>query len=789
MLQNSLFKNMPKLEENIREKNKNIREKTKGQTTKAGSVTVRSTNKLQQTIQLIKQTAGERLKHEEGKYLLIRDEKSLVEYVDKIIQNGICGIDTETTGLDPIEDHLVGTVLYTPGVKSSYIPHKHIYVTGSEVEDQVSYEIMAREMQRMEDAGVKFIFHNAKFDIRFIINWLGVTITAHWDTSLASNFLNENEPHGLKALHDKYVAKNLKEDKELNTFNSLFDGISFNYVPIEIGYLYAAKDGIITYELYEFQLPYLTPGTPECQRAGLDSAAKLYLDTEVPLIKYLVEMEEQGVYVNAELGKELSEKYTKLMIESEYQANVVLKKFDYSSLPADKKSKLGGEMVYNDVIVPSIINVGSPTQLAIVMYDVLGLKSPDRNKPRGTGEDILEGIASKVTDPTIKELFNHILDYRGHKKLLSTYIDKMPAIVKEKTGRLHGSFNQYGAKTGRFSSSDPNLQNIPSRGAGKVIRKMFHGGEGYVLVGSDFSQQEPRVLAHLTFTLFGDSKMKDAYDSGLDLYSWMASEVYAKPYEACMEFHPETGEKQPEGKVMRDSVKSIILGLMYGRGTQAVADQLNWTKERAQEVIDMFFDRFPAIKQVINHYKQMAITTGYVQTVYGRKRRLPEINLPEYGLTYEADGSEVEADVAEYYIGQLMRAYGGKKNVIKQDLKKQGIKVADNGGKIADAERQTMNSVVQGSSADITKRAMVDIGRNERFREIGAQMILTVHDEIIARAPEEHALEAAEIMTELMINSCVDLITVGMKCDAEILHMWAGDDITKDLEEKYGKTA
>lgn len=189
--------------------------------------------------------------------------------------------------------------------------------------------------------------------------------------------------------------------------------------------------------------------------------------------------------------------------------------------------------------------------------------------------------------------------------------------------------------------------------------------------------------------------MKDAYNDGLDLYTWIASKVYNVPYDDCKENHPD-GTPNPEGKERRSSVKSIILGLMYGRGTAAVAEQLRWTKERAQEVIDMFFDRFPAIKQVVDYYQNMARQLGYVQTVYGRKRRLPEINLPEFSLTYEETGEPVEPEVASYYIQKLSKAWGSKKNGIKKDLKDKGIKVVDNGGKIADAERQCLNSVIQG---------------------------------------------------------------------------------------------
>ncbi len=787
MLQNSLFGGT-KLAADIRERDKAIREKVKGSSGKSSGPTVRSVNSIHQRIQLIKQTAGERLKHEEGRYLLIRDEASLVAYADRIIEIGIASIDVETEGLDPILDPLVGTCLYAPGLQSAYIPHTHTDASRTLLPDQISYELMARELQRMVDAGVKWVLHNAKFDLRNSVNWLGVWFKPYWCTHIGSNFLNENEPHGLKALHDKYVAHADIEDKELNTFNSLFEDLPFNFVPIEIAYLYAAGDPIKTFELYEFQLPYLTPGTEQNQRQGLEEAANLFHETEMPLVYYLAEIEEEGVYIHSEFAKELSNEYRQKMKQAVLETNEVLKMIDFSKLSPDKRSKLNGPIEVGDEEIPAALNIGSPPQLAILLYDVLGLKSPDREKPRGTGEEILEAMRPKIEDETVKRLFDLILEFRGYKKLLSTYVDKLPAVVKEKTGRLHGSFNQYGAKTGRMSSSDPNLQNIPARGDGKRVRKMFFAGIGYVLVGSDFSQQEPRVLAHLCYVLFGDASLKDAYAQGLDLYTWIAAEVYGVEYDLCKELFPD-GTPNPEGKERRNSVKSIILGLMYGRGVAAVAEQLGWSKDRAQEVIDMFFNRFPAIKRVVDYYVNMAKEKGYVMTVYGRKRRLPEINLPEYELKYEETGELVDEGTASYYIDKLRKAWGGKKKSIKDELKNQGIKVADNGGKIADAERQAMNSVVQGTSADITKRAMVALGQNERFREIGARMVLSVHDEIIARAPEEHALEAAQLMSEIMIQSCADKIVVGMSCDAEIVREWSGKDITAELEEKYGKAS
>lgn len=458
MLQNSLF-NIPELQEGVRQRNKNIINKTRGSKTASGPISVRAANKLHQTIQLIKQKAAERLKQEEGKYLLIQDEATLVDYVDKVIEQGIAGLDTETKGLDPIQDELVGTCLYAPGLKGAYIPHKHTDTNGNLVKDQISYEIMSREMQRMVDAGVKFVLHNAKFDLRVIVNWLGVWFDPYWDTQLAANFLNENEPHGLKYLHDKYVLRNTEEDKELNTFNSLFEDVQFNYIPMEIGYLYAAKDPVITYELYQFQLPFLTPDNEACQQQNLEKAAKLFRETEMPLIRYIAEMEQQGVYIDNELASKLSQEYRQKMKDSALKANAILEQFDYTTLSEAKRSKLSGPIEVGDEEIPAQVNIGSPTQLAIVLYDLLGIQSPDPEKPRGTGEEILEAIAAKTSDQKIKDLVRHILDFRGYKKLLTTYIDKMPREVKEKTGKLHGQFNQYGARTGRFSSSDPNLRN------------------------------------------------------------------------------------------------------------------------------------------------------------------------------------------------------------------------------------------------------------------------------------------------------------------------------------------
>lgn len=804
MLQGSLFKNMPQLETDSKTKQKNKELLAKLQQTKktasaaapgtATNVRVTSSNKIIQMIEMIKQTAGKVLVND-GSLECIRTEERLVEYVDKCIANGKVAHDTETEGLDPIVDRLVGTCLYTPGEKSVYIPHIHCDPYGKVLPDQISYEVMARELQRMVDAGVRFSYHNAKFDIRVNKNWLGIRIVPYWCTLIGGNMLNENEPHGLKYLWNKYVNKNAIEDVEEVTYKGLFDKISFAYVPIEIGYIYAAKDTKMTDEVQMFQEKYLDPESPLAEKQQLVDTAKLFKETEVPLIPHIADVEDEGIHIDKEYADGLARKAKVSLAATLKAIDAFLATLNFSSLRPDLRQKLSPEefeLVHEDgrkEKVTTRVNTGSPTQLAILLYDMLGLSSGDREKARGTGEDILTNLANKAKDSGLKEFLENILEYRGIKKLLSTYIEKLPREVKDKTNKLHGSFNQYGAKTGRFSSSDPNLQNIPSKN--KDIRKMFVAEQGWVFVGADFSQQEPRVLAHLCWELFGDRRMMDAYLQGKDLYAWMASEIYKVPYEECKEFLPD-GTKNPEGKKRRDSVKSIILGLMYGRGTQAIADQLGWTREEAQRVVDMFFDAFPAIKQVIEYVQNMARTKGYVQTVYGRKRRLPDINLPEFELEV-VDGqgkpvpdAKVDPGIAEYFINRLKAAHSNKeKNAIKAEAKAQGFKVKDNGGKIADAERQCLNSVIQGTSADITKRAMLALGLNEELKALGFKIILTVHDEIIGKCPEENALKVSKLMEDIMINSCADKIQVPMKCDSEIVRRWYGDDVTKELEEKY----
>ena len=372
-----------------------------------------------------------------------RDEQELINYVDKIIENKRAGLDTETTGLDCLNDDVVGTCLYTPGEKAIYIPHKHkSYVTGQYLQNQISYEFMQTQLQRLKDAGVKIIYHNAKFDIRMVKHKMGVWLDAYWDTMLAAKLLNNNEEANLKYQYSTHVAK---EEKTYD-FKKLFDSVEYAMVPIETATLYAATDPLITYELQQWQ---------EKEFEKYPGIYKVFMDIEMPVLQVVVDMEDNGISLDMNRAQELSVKYHKLMDEAQKEVDKEIAKYKSSIMMYMSK--------FPAAKIQYPVNVASPTQLAILLYDILRCEVVDKKKPRGTGEEILE----KLNLPLCKLILKH----RGLSKLLSTYIDKLPQTVDKNTKRIHASFNQIGADTGRFSSSEPNLQNIPSHN--QEIRTMF----------------------------------------------------------------------------------------------------------------------------------------------------------------------------------------------------------------------------------------------------------------------------------------------------------------------------
>ena len=743
----------------------------KAQTAKKQSV-VRAGNSLIDRIATIKATVENNLGKYKDEYVVIQDEKSLHDYISSCIENGIVSIDTETTGLDPILDTIVGVCLYTPNNKAAYIPINHIsYVTGAKADNQLDTEIVAYNLNRCIKAGIEIIMFNAKFDIRVLRNQLGLKdIYCTWDCYLAARLMNENEPsNALKKLHQKYV---LNDSEDEFTFDEMFKGIEFSKIPINVAYLYAAHDAKITYELYDFQKKYMyyEPSCSNDDRNGMNGVAWVFFNIEMPCISVVADMEDNGVLFDMNYANNLHEKYTALLDEKT-QAFYTL---------CDKYSEKIDEYLakHSDAKIEKPINIASPTQIAILLYDILGIDAVDPKSPRGTGEAILQ----KIDNPIAKA----ILDYREVSKLISTYIDKLPTCVNPKDGRIHCSFNQYGADTGRFSSSDPNLQNIPSHN--KDIRKMFTASDGYVLMSSDYSQQEPKVMTQMC----GDPKMIKAYQEGKDLYAEIAALSFNTTYDNCLEFRPD-GTTNPEGKNRRSQAKSILLGVLYGRGVPSIAEQLGTTTEKAQKIKDSVFKGFPAIPKFEQDSLDMAYELGYVTTLWGRKRRLPDLQLDEYEfkwkdgkkpnddlLNFEADedtDDDIPEETIQKYLRKLQRCRFGQKRKVFEEANAEGIWIVDNGGKIADAQRQCVNARIQGSAADMSKLAMILVGKDERLKELGFRLLIPVHDELIAECPIENAKECEERFAQLMSDAAKSRLTIPIKCDVELTKSWYGEEV------------
>jgi DNA polymerase I-like protein with 3'-5' exonuclease and polymerase domains len=722
---------------------------------------------------------------------LVTDIERINEFFENVKKQGIIAVDTETNGLDRIDGKIAGICLYTPGEKSIYIPLGHYsYMTNNILKTNVDKSIIKEKLEECNKLGVKYILHNAKFDMHVIRHMIGVKIVPYWDTMIAGYLLNENEPHGLKVLYQKYIV-NEDEDTKVASFNSLFNGIEFNKIPPEVAYMYASFDTIMTYELYLFQYEYLDKNGKYNKSKGLERVAEVFRNIEMPLIEVVFEMECTGVKIDIELAKRLKNEYEAYMIRAEKQFKEEIKKL-HSQIKSLQKTD---NAKYSNLVNSAgeiDINIASSQQLAILFYDVLGFISNDKRKPRGTGEEILKSFKHPVVTA--------ILEYRAMSKLLTTYIEAIPEHISKRTGKLHANFNQYGAKTGRFSSSNPNLQNIPSKkkklsdgtviDAGHDIRQMFIAEEGYVLVGGDFSQQEPRCLAHVS----NDENMLQAYRDNKDLYSTIASKIYGVPYEECKEFRPD-GSVNEEGKQRRTSVKPILLGIMYGRGTASIAELLNISPKEAQGLINDFFKEFPKVKAFVDFAQSFARDYGFVQTIWGRKRRLVDMQLDPIEmkckkgvnsanfnpLDFDADDSDddyVSDEVYYKYLRLMNKAYGREaKDKIRQMAAEEGYEIIDNGGKIADAERQCVNSIIQGSAADMTKIAMNTIYRDEELRRLGYKLIIPVHDEVIGICPEENAKAAAERLEHIMIHIVDGIFTIQMKTDIEVTKRWYGENL------------
>lgn len=761
--------------------------KIKESSNKTTSVHIGKNNSIETKISIIQEQVNNVLGKYRNQVDTIYNISQLHKYIDIALEQGVIGIDTETvagelgdTALDTVTCELVGVCLYTPTQKSVYIPVNHIDpYTEERLSNQVSLEELKEELLRLNN--IKQIYHNAKYDLKVLHWYLGIDLKAYWDTQIASQLLNEIESHELKYLYAKYIEH--KEEKEYD-FKSLFKAISYKMVPPDIASLYAATDAFITYELYKYQ-------EKQFNTKDLERVKNVFFNIEMPVLPAIEDMENNGIELDTELAKELSIKHHKILDEK-YERFVVAYK-PYEMQIQSYITKYG-----EDSKLKTPININSPIQLAILLYDIMGLKSPLKKSPRGTGEEVLE----LIDNPVCKA----ILDYRSTAKLLSTYIDKLPNDISKRTNRIHANFNQYGARTGRLSSDKPNLQNIPH----DSTRQLFHAADGYLLVGSDFSQQEPRSLARYS----DDKNLQQAYFDGKDLYAWGASLIFKVPYEECLEFYPEgtkitkngkeivcgyKTEVNKEGKARRSKMKAILLGITYSKEASTIATDLGISVEEAQNLYDTFFREFPKVKQFMIESQDMARKLGYVTTLLGRRRRIPEMQLEPYEISLkDSIGNgfnplfedikirNIDTTKQDKYKQLLLKAKTFKeKQSIKEKALNDGVIIKDNNSKITEAMRQCVNSRIQGSAADMTKLAMIKIYNNEELKNLGFKMLINVHDEIIGECPAENAEQCGKLLSGLMIQAAKEIIDMPMKCDVEICKNWYGTSV--NFPDEYAR--
>ena len=683
--------------------------------------------KIIKAIDLVKEYIASGKLKARGTVKLLTKTQEIKEYFEAIKRNGVVAIDTETTGLDIFNIRTCGLCLYTPGEASIYIPTYHTDIYGNIDSRCVDESWLSLEFKKIvEDNSIKTIYHNAKYDLKVLKHLWKIDIdksNVYWDTMIGAYILNENERaykkgdsrsgYGLKPLHNKYIMKGTDTSKD---YSDYFGKLPFNYVPLDIAVIYAANDTIKTYELYEFQNKYLNPNH---SRKDYVKLYDIFSRVEMPLLKMLVDIELRGWKVDLDKTLPLGEEYAKKIEEAKALVDKELVKYY-------PKMKENAEIMRLTKGVVEDFNFNSPAQAKEFFYTILKQKSLKRGEQKCDKEHL------KVWGEKLP-ICKYLLEYKELNKLYTTYIKKLPEVLNKETGKVHSSFNSIATDTGRFSSSDPitkvNLQNIPSKGDTR-IRQLFVADEGYMLIGGDFSAIEPRVLASMS----GDTNMRNAYETKLDLYCDMASKLYKVPYEECKEFR-EDGSLNPEGKKRRSSIKSILLGIMYSRGASSIAEQMGIKTKDAEALIEDFYKEYPAVKKYMDFVVYKAETLGYTETKLGRKRRLPD----------------------------MVKYKSNKDNTLYKN-----------------AFRKCLNAVIQGSSADIMKLTLINLYYNQELRNLGFQILATIHDEVIAQVPIQNVVKARELMKKIMLDTGEGLMNICMSVDIETSQCWSGDNITDE---------
>jgi DNA polymerase-1 len=586
-------------------------------------------------------------------YETVLDETQLDVWLENLSRADAFAFDTETTSIDYMEAKLVGLSFCCEVGKAAYVPMAHDY-EGAPA--QLAVELVLSKIRPLlEDPDRTIIGQNLKYDIS-VMSRHGVSIKAKMiDTMLESYVLNSVASRhnmddlalnhlGLRTVHFEDIAG--KGAKQL----------TFNQIELDKAGHYAAEDADITFRLHQVLWPRLQA------ESGLVS---VYEDIEIPLVPILSDVELGGVLLDEEQLKLQSRELEKRLHELEQEA--------YG---------LAGEE----------FNLGSPKQLQEIFFEKLGLpviKKTPKGQP-STAEPVLQELALDYPLPKV------IMEYRGLSKLKSTYTDRLPKQVAQSTGRIHTSYHQAVTATGRLSSSDPNLQNIPIRThEGRRVRRAFIAPDGYKVMAADYSQIELRIMAHLS----QDKGLIHAFKNGLDIHRATAAEVFGGAVSDVSDDH-------------RRSAKAINFGLIYGMSAFGLSRQLNISRGAAQDYIDVYFSRYPGVKDYMERTRALAAEQGYVETIFGRRLYLPEIRASNF---------------------QRRQA----------------------------AERTAINAPMQGTAADIIKKAMINVHGWLASANLNTRMTMQVHDELVLEVPEENIQEVASGVEKLMssaVELCIPLV-------------------------------
>ena len=609
-----------------------------------------------------------------AKYIAVTKLADLADWVARARGAGVVAVDCETDGLDPMQARLVGfSLCITPG-EACYVPLQHGAKSGGldfdnagGVEQIPVNDAIAALKPLFMDSSVLKVGQNIKFDL-LVFAQHGLDLVTLDDTMLMSYALDAGmHGHGMDELSEIHLGHKPISFSEVAGKGKA--QITFDQVPVDKAVAYAAEDADVTLRLWHVLKPRLVS----------ERKMTVYETLERPLVPVLRDMERAGIKVDRQVLARLSGDFAQKMAQYE-----------------DEVYELAGEK----------FNIASPKQLGEILFDKMSLEGGRKTKTGAwsTDSDTLEALAAQGV-----ELPQRVLDWRGLAKLKSTYTDALPNFIHPDTGRVHTSYSLAATTTGRLSSSDPNLQNIPIRTEdGRKIRTAFVADKGNKLLSADYSQIELRLLAHIADI----DTLRQAFADGLDIHAMTASEMFNVPLK----------DMDPS---VRRRAKAINFGIIYGISAFGLANQLGIPRGEAAEYIERYFARFPGIRAYMEDTKKFAHENGYVETIFGRRINLPAIH-------------------------------------------------SKNGAERSFMERAAINAPIQGSAADIIRRAMIRMPDALAKAKLSARMLLQVHDELIFELPEKEADKTAKLVTKVMVGACEPALslTVPLEVDARAADNW-----------------